>query len=64
MATPQIVERGADAVSGVAVVSAVGSWVLVNEVAQFVATVIAALSGLVALAYHVWKWRKEYKRKH
>lgn len=59
----QAIERSADAIAGVSITSAVTSWAVANEIAQLIATIIAAFSGAVAIAYHIWRWRKEAAKK-
>ena len=52
----QVQTRIADTAAVTAGVAATWSWASINEVAQFVATCIAIVSGLAALAYHVRKY--------
>lgn len=59
----QAIERSADAIAGVSITSAVTSWAVANEIAQLIATIIAAISGMVAIAYHIWRWKKEAKKR-
>ncbi len=59
----QAIERSADTIAGVSITSAVTSWALVNEIAQIIAAIVAILSGTVAIAYHLWRWKKEAKKR-
>jgi len=60
MISVQVSDRVADAAAGASVVAAATSWLAhANEVAQLIGTIVAIFSGVVALAYHLWRWRRE-----
>jgi len=56
----QIADRASDAAAAASGALVAGTWVTqTNEMLQLVATVVAILSGIAALAYHVRRWRRE-----
>lgn len=56
----QVTDRVADAGAVTSGVTAVASWVVTaNEYLQLIATVVAIASGVVALAVHLKRLRKE-----